>query len=294
MSTYNKRMSDKYGWTPEWFGCDNFGEDLKKSIQVFQKEHHLDDDGYCGPATFRRIFNARAEHLELEDSDPKYSDYIICHGEPVSIEWDKVVLWTDKGGLKSKEGNYRACYEPREIDLFVNHWDVCLSSKICHKVLNRRGISVHFLIDNDGTIYQCLDTNHIAWHAGSANNRSVGVEIANAYYPKYQSWYVKNGFGERDIVQGAKVRGNTLRDHLDFYPVQKEALKALWKAINKGLGVPLETPENFLGGEYTDTLSKPKLKAFSGFIHHYHESKKKIDCGGLNLVKLLKEIKSDG
>jgi hypothetical protein len=44
--------------------------------------------------------------------------------------------------------------------------------------------------------------NHIAWHAGSrtVNRKSVGVEISNAYYPKYQSWYKKNGFGERPSI----------------------------------------------------------------------------------------------
>ena len=61
---------------------------------------------------------------------------------------------------------------------------------------------MHFLIDNDGTIYQMLDTQHIAWHAGipryeGGNKRGIGVEISNAYYPKYQEWYIKHGFGER-------------------------------------------------------------------------------------------------
>ena len=54
----------------------------------------------------------------------------------------------------------------------------------CQKVLDKRGISVHFLIDNDGTIYQTLDLQHAAFHAGKVNRKSVGVEISNAYYPK--------------------------------------------------------------------------------------------------------------
>ena len=75
---------------------------------------------------------------------------------------------------------------PREPKLFVNHWDVCLNSKSCFKVLQNRGLSVHFLIDNDGTIYQTMDMQHIAFHAGNHNDVSIGVEISNAYYPKYQ------------------------------------------------------------------------------------------------------------
>ena len=290
--TYNKKSSKKLGWKPEWFGCKDFGEELKKAIASFQKSYGLNDDGLCGPATFRRKFNERAGEIEREDMDARYSDHIICHGDSVDIGWEKVVLWTDRGGLKAKKGNYKEINGKRKIDLFVTHWDVCLSSRICQKVLDKRGISVHFLIDNDGTIYQTMDTTHVAWHAGSVNHRAVGVEIANAYYPKYQEWYKKNGFGEREIVKNAYVNGKKLKDHLDFYPVQIEALKALFEALHKGLGIPLETPVNFNGREYTDTLSKPKLKAFSGFIHHYHETSRKIDCGGLDLVKIIDDIKN--
>ena len=291
INKYNIGTSEKLGWKPEWFGCSDFNEELIDAIKDFQKEMGISQDGMCGPGTFRRKFSQRAGELEREDVDADYSDYIICHGNPVDIEWDKVVLWTDRGGLKSKEGNYKKINGQRDIDLFVTHWDVCLSSKICQRVLDRRGISVHFLIDNDGTIYQTLDTTHVAWHAGSVNHRAVGVEIANAYYPKYQDWYIRNGFGKRDLIKDSRVNGRKLEDHLDFYPVQKEAMKALAKAINKGLGIPLEAPENINGSEYTDTLPKPVLKGFSGFIHHYHQTSKKIDCGGFDLVELLKECK---
>jgi len=288
---YNKKTASQLGWKPEWFGCEGFNDELTEKIKEFQKEMGIGADGMCGPGTFRRKFNERAEEIEREDGDPNFSDHIICHGNPVSIDWDRVVLWTDEGGYKAKEGCYRKVNGTREIDLFVNHWDVCLSSKICQRVLDQRGISVHFLIDNDGTIYQTLDTTHIAWHAGNQNGRSVGVEISNAYYPRYQSKYVRAGHGERPIKSGAVVNGVTLEDHTDFYPVQIEALKALTKAIHKGLGIPLETPTNINGTEYTDTLPAPRLKAFRGFVHHYQLTKRKTDCGGLDLVKLIKDIK---
>ncbi len=66
------------------------------------------------------------------------------------------------------------------IDLFVIHYDVCGASRQCFKVLHdHRGLSVHFLLDLDGTIYQTLDLKERAWHAGPANDRSIGIEIAN-------------------------------------------------------------------------------------------------------------------
>lgn len=289
---YNIKSSKELGWEASWFGCKKIDSSLVEKIKQFQREYSLDDDGFCGPATFRRKFNERAEELERSDPDPNYSDHIICHGNAVPIEWDKVVLWTDKGGHKAKDENYKQVTGKRDIDLFVVHWDVCLSSRICQKVLDKRGISVHFLIDNDGTIYQTLDTTHIGWHAGNVNSRSVGVEISNAFYLKWKDWYKKKGFGERPICKDSYVNGIKLEEHLDFYPVQIEALKALTKALHKGLGIPLESPENFTGGQYTDTLSKARLKSFEGIVHHYHCTNKKIDCGGLDLVKVAKEAKS--
>lgn len=68
----------------------------------------------------------------------------------------------------------------RTIDQFVLHYDVCGVSRQCFRVLHDiRGLSVHFMLDIDGTIYQTLDVKERAWHATVSNDRSVGVEIAN-------------------------------------------------------------------------------------------------------------------
>ena len=68
----------------------------------------------------------------------------------------------------------------RVVDQFVIHFDVCGTSRQCFNVLqDHRGLSVHFMLDIDGTIYQTLDLKERAWHATSSNNRCVGIEIAN-------------------------------------------------------------------------------------------------------------------
>ncbi|MEO1536073.1 MAG: peptidoglycan recognition family protein, partial [Planctomycetota bacterium] len=72
------------------------------------------------------------------------------------------------------------------VDQFVIHYDVCGTSRTCFRVLqDMRGLSVHFMLDVDGTIYQTLDLKERAWHATKANHRSIGIEIANigAYGP---------------------------------------------------------------------------------------------------------------
>lgn len=66
------------------------------------------------------------------------------------------------------------------VDQFVLHYDVCGVSRECFRILHDvRGLSVHFLLDIDGTIYQTMDLKEKAWHATISNDRSIGIEIAN-------------------------------------------------------------------------------------------------------------------
>src|ERR1043166_4712974 len=50
-----------------------------------------------------------------------------------------------------------------KINTVVLHWDVANSSKDCYNVLINRGLSVHLMLDRDGTVYQALDFAKRAW-----------------------------------------------------------------------------------------------------------------------------------
>src|SRR5690606_22148645 len=66
------------------------------------------------------------------------------------------------------------------VDQFVYHYDVAGTSRECFRILHDHvGLSVHFMLDLDGTIYQTLDLKERAWHATTSNTRSIGIEIAN-------------------------------------------------------------------------------------------------------------------
>lgn len=132
------------------------------------------------------------------------NDQIVVCGDRISIG-TPVVLWTDPGGydaykttpplpetgmegLRFKPGRtWAEADRPLSrqelasgIDLFVLHYDVCGFSRRCFDVLhNKRGLSVHFMLDVDGTLYQTLDLREQAWHGRETNARSIGVEIAN-------------------------------------------------------------------------------------------------------------------
>ena len=292
---YNEASAAKLGWDPTWFGCTAFDEKLVREIRKWQKSRRLTADGLCGQGTFRVLFNERQANMS-DYVSPNYDNdglaRIVYNSKEFPIEWDKTVLWTDKGGLMAKLGSYgnMAGKRARKPTMFVNHWDVCLNSSTCQRVLDRRGISVHFLIDNDGTIYQTMDLQHIGWHAGNSkiNAKSIGVEISNAYDTKWQSWYKKHGFGERPVIHDAEVHGSTLEPHLGFYPIQLQALQALWKAVNLACGIPLETPTGTAKNAYTSEVSSGRFK---GFVSHYHITKRKIDCAGLDIEKLLEDLK---
>jgi len=296
---YNGSSSKNLGWSPTWFGERYFDDKLVRAIKKWQKIRGLIADGLCGPSTFRRLWTERQTNIDdfKPEEDPQYANYIVYNGEFISIKWDKVVLWTERGGLTSRPGSY---YDytgrpKRGIRLFVNHWDVCFSSRSCQSILDKRGISVHFLIDNDGTIYQTLDMQHGAFHAGKerVNRASVGVEISNAYYPKYQDVYIKRGFGERPIIEDAWVHHAKLDPFMGFYPIQIEALKALWVAIHDGAGVEYTTPLNQFGKTSTIYEQSAAYTNYSGYVSHYHVNKKKIDCAGLDIKTLLEEIENE-
>jgi hypothetical protein len=295
---YNESSAKNLGWEPSWFGEKYFDDKLVRAIKKWQRSHEISADGLCGPMTYRRLWTERQSHIaDHRPKDHHYSNYIVYNGDFYPIEWDKMVLWSERGGLPARKGTY---YDytgrpQRNVRYFVNHWDVCLNSRSCQSVLDKRGISVHFLIDNDGTIYQTLDMQHGAWHAGSerSNRASVGVEISNAYYTKYQEWYKRNGFGERPLVEGARVHGELLQPFTGFYPVQIEALKALWKAIHKSTNIAYKAPLNQFGKTSKGYEQEVKYGNFSGFVSHYHVSKNKIDCASLDIKSLLEEVEQE-
>ena len=291
---YNSASAEKLGWEPAWFipGYNQFDVKLTKAIKKFQTDRGLTADGLCGPGTFRHINSEIQAQKDLEKTGwvTTQSDVIWWQDKPIKIDWpsDKVHTFKDPLFPYPVSTGVTKNSRKRTIKSFVTHWDVCLSSMSCANVLARRGISVHFCIDNDGTIIQLHDLNDSCWHAGNrnVNKYSVGVEIANAYYPKYQNWYKKNVGKERPIMSGALAQNKVLDDFTWFYPEQIAALKALYKAIHEGCDVPLEAPATKWAYD-----SEAASGRFKGFMNHFHCSKKKIDCGGLDIEEILNQIK---
>ena len=282
---YNKRSAKKYGWDPSWLGCNKYDDKLIEEIKQFQRDHDLKDDGLVGPMTFRRLNTKHEEQTETVFA----GGGIICNGESIPIAWEKIKYDFLPDSCYSKPP---FCRKIRKPIMIVTHWDACLSAKSCRRVLEKRGISSHFVIDNDGTIVQMADCNNVAWHAPPVNKVAIGIDFSNAVYTKYQSWYRRTCGKPRPIIDEFEVHGRKIRKpFLGFYPEQIEAYKALVDALHKHYDIPLECPMTEDGKMDTGVVSSVKRKKFKGVVSHFNVSRNKWDTAGLELDKILEELK---
>ena len=198
----------------------------------------------------------------------------------------------------------------RVVDQFVIHFDAVGTSRQCFKTLqDGRGLSVHFMLDVDGTIYQTLDLKERAWHATTSNTRSVGIEIANigAYdvdgKNPFAEWYRETSDGQTVLTIPARygdggirtpgfighparskpVAGNIQGRDLvqyDFTPQQYEALIKLTTALCKIFPkIKCEYPVDTSGKLITQKLPDDQLTRYQGILGHYHIQTDKVDPG---------------
>lgn len=191
---------------------------------------------------------------------------------------------------------------------FVIHYDACGTSRQCFKILQDvRGLSVHFMLDADGTVYQTLDLKERAWHAGTANSRSIGIEIAQigAYpdrttldewydhdavgwpYLSLPEWMAASGFrkpdfvarpARRELVTGT-INGQTLMQY-DYTNEQYAALAKLTAALVRVFPrLPLQVPRDSDGQVRSTALSPEALASYQGLLGHQHVIESKIDPG---------------
>ncbi|MGN6108715.1 MAG: N-acetylmuramoyl-L-alanine amidase, partial [Kofleriaceae bacterium] len=174
------------------------------------------------------------------------------------------------------------------IKQFVIHHDGCASADMCWNVLqNERGLSCHFLVDNDGTIYQTLDLALMGYHAAEWNLASIGVELCNRGDAKKEPNYYK---GKRE-TRAAKINGHTFLA-FDYTPQQYEELTKLCKALLRLLpNLPAEYPQSSPGVQSWDTLPGSITHKFAGYIGHYHLTNQKWDPGYFDFKQFCSKLR---
>jgi len=206
-----------------------------------------------------------------------------------------------------------------QIDQVVLHYDVAWTSQNCFKVLHDiRGLSCQFLLGVDGTLYQTLDVVDRARHAGGANDRSVGVEIAHPgpleLTKDLAARYTKDAGGVRFdlgrlagtvrtpdfVVRPARqepvsglVQGRPYSMY-DYTPAQYRTLTRLIAGLRRALPrIKLAVPRTPDQAVITKVLPKEELKAWSGLLGHYHVSSHKQDPGpAFDWEKVLSGVKA--
>jgi N-acetyl-anhydromuramyl-L-alanine amidase AmpD len=243
----------------------------------------------------------------------------------------RVVTWMDKGGYDGYRGAKpliprHATLSPEEnarvktagwdlatlqkaVDQFVLHYDGHGLSKTCFEVLQQRGLSVHFMLDLDGTIYQTLDLKERALHATTSNDRSIGIEIANlgAFPPgetkELDEWYQRDAQGNLFISVPKTIgdpklrlkynvprpaRGDLVRGFVhgidlvqyDFTAEQYAALIKLTATLCRIFpGIRCAYPRDAAGRLITHKLPDEELAKYRGVLGHFHIQTNKTDPG---------------
>lgn len=166
------------------------------------------------------------------------------------------------------------------IKQFVIHHDGCASADMCFNVLqNERGLSCHFLVDNDGTIYQTLDLALAGYHAGLWNSNSIGVELCNRGDAKKEPNYYKGKDKIDREPRAAKINGHTFLAW-NYTPMQYDAMTRLCRALLRLLpNLPADYPQSSPGIQSWDTIPTAASLKFAGYIGHYHLIPEKWDPG---------------
>jgi N-acetyl-anhydromuramyl-L-alanine amidase AmpD len=195
------------------------------------------------------------------------------------------------------------------VDQFVIHFDAAGTSRRCFEVLQNRGLSVHFMLDLDGTIYQTLDLKESAQHATIANGRSIGIEVANiGAYPEggldpFSRWYHTDSSGaveledpeppqphhsragatklrpiRNEIISGT-IQGQRLRQY-DFTREQYDALIRLTATLSTLFPkIRCDYPRDQRALLVAHKLPDDELARYHGILGHFHVQTNKVDPG---------------
>ena len=155
----------------------------------------------------------------------------------------------------------------------------------------------------DGTIYQTLDVKERAWHAGTANDRSIGIEIAHfGAFPEAEEadrHYEESPDGIRlkasslagtsaegaypfpsrqDLFTG-KIHQQQLYQR-DFTEAQYASLEKLLIALCKALpSIRPVVPRSGSGAVISELRDETPGQPVAGIVGHWHVGSHKVDPG---------------
>ncbi len=174
------------------------------------------------------------------------------------------------------------------------------AKRVFNTLHNQRGLSVHFVIDDDGTVFQFLDPFAKAWHAGSHNNCSIGVEL-NLFplVKKNPNYYSEKRNARTNNVEhnvGISTRHN--KDYHCFMMPELQVDSAarlaagVWAGLYDVTGngrfatAPMFPAESDSTSGFIAKGEVQDAKDHIGLIGHFHATRRKIDPLGVDLYQL--------
>jgi len=141
------------------------------------------------------------------------------------------------------------------VDILVLHYTGMSSGEAALARLTdiEHQVSAHYIVEEDGRVYQLVDEAHRAWHAGvsywrghrNINARSVGIELVNpgheyGYRPFPEIQMLVLEALALDILSRHPIPSRNVVGHSDVAPTRKEDPGELfdWRSLAaKGIGL---------------------------------------------------------
>ena len=158
-----------------------------------------------------------------------------------------------------------------------------------------RKVSCHYLIDSKGKIFNLVDLNKRAWHAGESkwknftdiNSRSIGIEIVNSGEIKKEKYKKEQINVLIELIKSLKhkynIRNEKILGHSDIAPLRKVDPGKFfpWEKLNRhsiGLWANVRTNRSMLTKtEYKEFLVNLKKIGYR-YFNSSKENKLVIDA----------------
>lgn len=157
-----------------------------------------------------------------------------------------------------KSSNYAVAKSTRQIEYIILHYtDQDFDTSVEYLTSKEKGVSTHYLIAENGEVYNLVADKYIAFHAGKSywkglealNNNSIGIEIVNSGYKPFTDIQIKSVI---ELCHYLKKKYDILREniigHSDIAPDRKldPGIYFDWQALNnQGLGIEMPIIPNF-------------------------------------------------
>jgi N-acetylmuramoyl-L-alanine amidase len=174
--------------------------------------------------------------------------------------------------------------EPRKIDFLVLHHIEANSAEHAIEQLCEHQVSSHYLIDEDGKIFELVDENDVAYHAGvsywrgidALNQTSIGIEFINSspFEKKFEPAQMQAGLELcQHLITKYKIPAQNIAGHSDIaynketgLPDRKQDPSHLfdWQFLRlNGVGIfpdfSLDILTHFKPGEHDEKIAKAKI-----------------------------------